>query len=140
MRTKDIEELRDELCSMLMKKSEEIVDDGSSIQFGLGVSSGFYDAACLAEDFINEKLNEVRGENIKSDFRENLKRMMSEKDISLRELAEIIGISDVRMCKIATEDVVLRPLEVLNMLIYFDCKHTELFGNMFDGCFEKLFD
>lgn len=65
---------------------------------------------------------------MKSDFRENLKRMMSEKDITLRELAEKIAVSDVRMCKIATGDVELRPLEVLNMLIYFDCKYTEIFG------------
>ena len=75
---------------------------------------------------------------MKSDFQENLKRMMSEKDITLRELAEIIGVSDVRMCKIMTQDVPLRPMEVLNMLIYFDCKQTELFGNTFDGFFEKF--
>ena len=75
---------------------------------------------------------------MKSDFRKNLKRMMSEKDITLREFAEIIGVSDVRMCKIMTQDVPLRPMEILNMLIYFDCKQTELFGNTFDGCFEKF--
>ena len=74
--------------------------------------------------------NSVKGGmRMKSEFRENLKRMMSEKDITLRELAEIIGVSDVRMCKIATGDVALRPLEILNMLIYFDCKYTELFGS-----------
>ena len=68
------------------------------------------------------------GMRMKSEFQENLKRMMSEKDITLRELAEKIAVSDVRMCKIATGDVELRPLEVVNMLIYFDCKYTELFG------------
>ena len=66
---------------------------------------------------------------MENEFQKNLKRFMEEKNITQRELAEKIAVSDVRMCKIATGDVELKPLEVLNMLIYFDCKYTELFGS-----------
>ena len=75
---------------------------------------------------------------MENDFQKNLKRFMEEKDITQRELAEIIGVSDVRMNKIMTEEVPLRPLEIVNMLLYFDCKQTELFGNIFDGYFDDL--
>ena len=75
---------------------------------------------------------------MENEFQKNLKRFMEEKDITQRELAEIIGVSDVRMSKIMTQDVSLRPLEILNMLIYFDCKQTELLGKTFDGYFEKF--
>lgn len=71
-----------------------------------------------------------------NDFHKNLKRFMEERNVTQRELAQIIGVSDVRMNKIATEEVPLRPLEVLNMLLYFDCKQTDLFGNIFEGYFD----
>ena len=73
---------------------------------------------------------------MENEFQKNLKRFMEEKDITQRELAHLIGVSDVRMSKIMTEDVPLRPLEILNMLLYFDCKKTELFGNIYDGYFD----
>jgi len=69
-------------------------------------------------------------------FSENLKRFAEEKDITLRELAEKIGVSDVRMCKLLEKDTPLRPLEIINLLLYFDCKPTELFGNAFEGYFD----
>ena len=69
-------------------------------------------------------------------FPEKLQRFAEEKDVTLREIAEKIGVSDVRMCKIAEGKTPLRPIEIINMLLYFDCKPTELFGNMFDGYFE----
>lgn len=53
------------------------------------------------------------------------------------ELAEKIGISNNRMLKIANEETPLRPIETLNLLIYFDCKPSELFGNAFEGCFDE---
>lgn len=59
------------------------------------------------------------------------------KGISLMELAEKIGISNIRMLKIANEETPLRPIETLNLLIYFDCKPSELFGNAFEGFFDE---
>ena len=73
---------------------------------------------------------------MENEFQKKLKRFMEEKDITQRELAEKIAVSDVRMSKIMNEDVPLRPLEILNMLLYFDCKPTELLGNMFEGYFD----
>ena len=69
-------------------------------------------------------------------FSENLKRFAEEKDITLRELAEKICVSDVRMCKLMEKDTPLKPLEIINLLLYFDCKPTELFGNAFEGYFD----
>ena len=70
-------------------------------------------------------------------FPENLKRFAEEKDVTLREVAEKIGVSDVRMCKLLEEDAPLRPFEIINLLLYFDCKPTELFGNIFEGYFDE---
>lgn len=69
-------------------------------------------------------------------FAENLKRFAEEKDVTLREIAEKIGVSDVRMCKIMEDQAPLRPIEIIDLLLYFDCKPTELFGNMFEGYFD----
>lgn len=67
----------------------------------------------------------------------NIKRFAEEKDITLRELAEKIGISDIRMTKITEDEKTpLRPMEILNLLLYFDCKPSELFGNAFEGLFD----
>ena len=69
-------------------------------------------------------------------FPENLKKFAEEKEVTLREVAEKIGVSDVRMCKIMEDQIPLRPMEIINLLLYFDCKPTELFGNMFEGFFD----
>ena len=69
-------------------------------------------------------------------FHENLKRMASDKDMTLREIAEKIGVSDVRMSKIADKETPLRPLEILNLLLLFDCKPTDLLGDMMEGYFD----
>ena len=67
----------------------------------------------------------------------NIKRFAEEKNITLRELAEKICISDIRMTKITEdENTPLRPMETLSLLLYFDCKPSELFGNAFEGLFD----
>ena len=69
-------------------------------------------------------------------FSNNLKRFAEEKDVTLREIAEKIGVSDVRMCKISEGNTPLRPIEILNLVLFFDCKPTELLGNMMEGYFD----
>lgn len=69
-------------------------------------------------------------------FSENLKKLAVEKGVTLREIEKKIGVSDVRMCKIMEDQAPLRPMEIVNLLLYFDCKPTELFGNMFEGYFD----
>jgi len=73
---------------------------------------------------------------MESDFKKNLERLMKEKNITQIEFARKIGVSEERMNKIINTDSPLRPLEILNMLIFFDCKQTELFGNLFEGIFD----
>ena len=73
---------------------------------------------------------------MESQFQRNLKRLLEEKGITERELAEKIGISDVRMNKLMNEESPVRPYEIANLLIYFDCKPSELFGNWFDDLFD----
>ena len=73
---------------------------------------------------------------MESDFKKNLERLMKEKNITQIEFARKIGVSEERMNKIINTDIPLRPLEILNMLIFFDCKQTELFGNSFEGIFD----
>ena len=73
---------------------------------------------------------------MESQFQRNLKRLTEEKGVTLRELAEKIGISDVRMNKLMNEETPVRPVEITNLLIYFDCKPSELFGNWFDDLFD----
>lgn len=73
---------------------------------------------------------------MESDFKKNLERLMKEKNITQIEFARKIGVSEERMNKIINSDIPLRPLEILNMLIFFDCKQTELFGNSFEGIFD----
>ena len=34
------------------------------------------------------------------------------------------------------ENTPLRPMETLNLLLYFDCKPSELFGDAFEGLFD----
>ena len=70
-------------------------------------------------------------------FPENLKRFAEEKDVTLREIAEKICVSDVRMQKIVDNETPLRPIEITNLLLYFDCKPSELFGDMFEGIFDE---
>ena len=64
--------------------------------------------------------------------------MASENDMTLREIAEKIGVSDVRMHKIADYKTPLRPIEILNMLLLFNCRPTDLLGNMMEGCFDEI--
>ena len=81
---------------------------------------------------------EGEGREMKSELQKNLKRFMEEKDITQIELAYIIGVSSVRMSRIVNDDnVQLRPLEILNLLLYFDCKQTDLFGKEFEGYFDN---
>lgn len=58
----------------------------------------------------------------------HIKRFAEQKDITLRELAEKIGVSDIRMIKIANDQRPVGPIEALNLLLFFDCKPSELFG------------
>ena len=66
-------------------------------------------------------------------MRENIRRMAAEKGITLKELAKKVGIPDVRMMKIMNTDTQLRLIEIVNLLIYFDCKPSELYGKKFTG-------
>ena len=52
--------------------------------------------------------------------------LMEEKDITQRELAEAIGVSDVRMSLIASGKKEMKPLEMLNLMMFFDCKPSDL--------------
>jgi DNA-binding Xre family transcriptional regulator len=58
----------------------------------------------------------------------NITKLADKKGITLRELAETIRVSDVRMVKIANEQAPLKPIETLNLLIFFDCKPSDLLG------------
>ena len=56
MDKQELEMIREELYKDLIHKSEEQINDGSSVQFCLGVSSGFYDAAAYVWNYLNERL------------------------------------------------------------------------------------
>ena len=70
-------------------------------------------------------------------FAENLKRFLEEKGVTKREFAKKIGVSEIRLYRLMDDKTPLHPIEALNMLLYFDCKPTELFGNLFEGCFDE---
>ena len=59
MNEEKLREIQSELYEILIKKSEEKFDDGSSEKFKLGVSSGFFDAACIVSDYFDDIIKEM---------------------------------------------------------------------------------
>ena len=53
MEKNELEKIRDELEKMLIARSEDKIDDGSSEEFCAGVSSGFYDASCIVYEYLS---------------------------------------------------------------------------------------
>ena len=61
-------------------------------------------------------------------FSMNLRRLADKKDVTQREVAKKIYVTDIRAKKLFSGMVWPTPVETVNILIYFDCKPSELFG------------
>ena len=61
-----------------------------------------------------------------SAFTGNLRRLMKERDLTQRELAEKIGVTDIRMAKLVTGEREPKPMEIANLEIVFHCTAEEL--------------
>lgn len=59
MSEEKLREIQSELFEILIKKSTEKIKDGSSEGFELGISSGFYDAACIVSNYLDDKIKEM---------------------------------------------------------------------------------
>ena len=59
----------------------------------------------------------------------NLKRLMAEKDVCAREVAEAIGVSAVRMCSFLDGRRLPNDIELANICRYFGCSARDVMGD-----------